>query len=317
MDDLVARAGSLDLSQRGPDCLPFNPTGAKAWIRDEIDKVPRYLFRVFSEKSDGSSKADWIKSVDATSGRRDGRVDIFDCSDARVAVMLLEHLQWWPKTGGRDNFTSWTSSLLFAIYYAFFRSRSTRDGSSLTDISLCIVDTTLFPRGVWLRDMDLLTAYTGHGDNERWKLDRLRRLRTGEYPRERRFSRDFYFGEYLSQGALDIGGRSFVVPVQCLLDHGLEHLGPRYEAFASSPGTPGQGEPKWAEDVMKYREVFYPTNAKPRETTNAALSAAFEIANLYEPRWRVPVAASLLGLFPRRHDDSKILQFFHGKFPGW
>jgi hypothetical protein len=74
--------------------------------------------------------------------------------------------------GPEDNLVSWTSSLLFAIAYIFHLHANSRDGSTF-NISLCIVDTTGFPKRVFLRDMDLIRAYCSF-DEDLQNFERLR-----------------------------------------------------------------------------------------------------------------------------------------------
>lgn len=68
--------------------------------------------------------------------------------------MLYIHLRWWGTLSDPDNLVSWTSSLLFALQYVFYRHYSSKDGSSLDTIDLCVVDTLLFLRAcsfeIWI-----------------------------------------------------------------------------------------------------------------------------------------------------------------------
>src|ERR1700722_578744 len=131
--------------------------------------------------------------------------------------MLNKHLQWW----GKDNLVSWTSSLLFALQYIFYRHTDSRDGSSLDKIYLCIVDTVSFPKGIFLRGMDLINAYCLFDAN----LLGLKGLRTRKH---RDFTGSFYFGEYLSQGALRIEGKCRIVSAQEIMDQRLSSLQPEF-----------------------------------------------------------------------------------------
>ena len=104
-----------------------------------------------------------------------GRVDILAKDDnQQVAGTLNRHLRWWGKPTDPDNLVSWTSSLLFAFQYIFYRHNHSRDRSSLDRIDLCIVDTATFPEGVFLPDMDLIYAYRSFDENLR-DLEDLRR----------------------------------------------------------------------------------------------------------------------------------------------
>ncbi|KAF5561566.1 hypothetical protein FNAPI_3590 [Fusarium napiforme] len=113
---------------------------------------------VFTPKSQGITNEFWTKSMDARYEVADNRVDIFARANRqRTAEMLYRHLRWLG--GPDDNLVSWTSSLLFALVYIFHLYANTRDGSNFDNIHLCVVDTSIFPEPVFLRDMDLIQAY--------------------------------------------------------------------------------------------------------------------------------------------------------------
>ena len=111
-ENLADTFRSLRLSDL--ECLLFCPTGEKAWLREKFNDIPRYLFRVFTPKSCGTTDASWTKSMDARHGREDSTKDILARRDNRqVARMLNRHLRWLE--GPDDNLVSWTSSLLFLL----------------------------------------------------------------------------------------------------------------------------------------------------------------------------------------------------------
>jgi hypothetical protein len=152
--------------------LLFNPAGEKAWLRQTLDNIPRYLFRVATPKSDGSSDEFWVKSRDACADKRQTR-DVFDQDDGHVSSMLWRHLDWKGKLYDRDNFMSWTSSLLFALQYMSYRYNNKLDSSRLVDVRLYVIDTTKFASGTFLRDIDLIEAYKSF-DNRLKSLGQLR-----------------------------------------------------------------------------------------------------------------------------------------------
>jgi hypothetical protein len=67
LGDLADELQTLSLSE--PEYLLFNPTGDKSWLRERFDDIPRYLFRVFTPKSDGTMDRFWVKSQDAKYSR--------------------------------------------------------------------------------------------------------------------------------------------------------------------------------------------------------------------------------------------------------
>ncbi|KAK1564210.1 uncharacterized protein LY79DRAFT_684048, partial [Colletotrichum navitas] len=74
-----------------------------------------------------------------------------------VVAIVNAHLRWY--TSSSDNLVSWMSSLLFALVYIFYLRASARDRLAFENISVCIVDTTCFPPGGFLQDLDLIWAY--------------------------------------------------------------------------------------------------------------------------------------------------------------
>ncbi|KAL7794085.1 hypothetical protein V8C43DRAFT_281074 [Trichoderma afarasin] len=67
--------------------LPFNS-------HDE-DETPRYLFRVFTPYSQGTTDTHWVKSMAASDGLSCSKEDIFSMKNKQLAAgMLYRHLQW-------------------------------------------------------------------------------------------------------------------------------------------------------------------------------------------------------------------------------
>ena len=298
VDDLSEKMRSVRLD---PEWLLFDPTGPKAWVRDKFDDIPRYLFRVYTPKSRGITDAIWTKSMDARLGSLiPSDRDIFARdNDRQVAGMLHRHLNWWM--GQEDNLVSWTSSLLFAIMYIFYLHASSRDGSAFGSIFLCVVDTTDLPRGVFLRDMDLIEAYLPFDGS----LKNFRNLRLRKHKSR---SGSYYFGEYFSQGALKIEGKCQVVPAKAMIDRGLYDLQPEFRDFAEWEKQ--LYPPPWAEPVLRLREEFYQEGVERQSMSTKELDAVMHIAELFSPRWRLPVAANLIALRPRQRRDVGLLSRF-------
>lgn len=148
---------ALTLSE--PDHLLFNPPNNKSSLKEAFDNIPRYLFRVTTPKSDGTTNRTWVKSKNAKRGELNSSTDVFARDSTSVAEMLYRHLRWC-KGDNDDNFVSWTSSLLFALQYIFYRR--TLNSLDIQDIYLCIIDTLAFPRATFLKDMDLIDTYSAH-----------------------------------------------------------------------------------------------------------------------------------------------------------
>jgi len=294
--DLIDDVQALSLSE--PEYLLFNPTGDKAGLRAKFDDVPRYLFRISTPKSDGTTDKFWVKSKDARHGRMNSREDVLELDDnQQVAGMLNRHLRWKGETNDPDNFVSWTSSLLFALQYVFYRHTHRTDRSSLASIYLYIIDTAGFRKGTFVRDMDLIRAYRSFDK----RLQDLEILRTTKH---RDFAGSFYFGEYLSQGALKIEGKCQFISAQAIIDQGLFYLQPE---FSKSIVTK---EPSWSNEVIRLREAFSRKAAELQPITDDELEVAINIVYRFDPGWRLPIAANLIALLPRRSEDGAILQAF-------
>ncbi|OIW29173.1 hypothetical protein CONLIGDRAFT_633336 [Coniochaeta ligniaria NRRL 30616] len=147
------------------ESLPFRPPedlqGGK-----KFDEIPRYLFRVFTPRSQGTTTSSWVKSREARHNTACSKVDIFAQADRQeIAQMINRHLRWIEGDG--HNLVSWTSFLLFALVYIFHLRANTRDRSKFEQINLCIIGTSTFPEDVFLRDLDLIRRYRSHDESLR------------------------------------------------------------------------------------------------------------------------------------------------------
>lgn len=297
LDTLNNQLQTLDLVD--PECLPFHATGDIERRHETFDDPPRYLFRIFTPKSQGLTDSSWVKSMDARYEATNSRVDIFARADRqRTAEMINRHLRWWK--GPDDNLVSWTSSLLFALTYIFHLHANTTHGSDFDNINLCIIDTLRFPAAVFLRDMDLIRAFR-LADNDLRNFEGLRSKRS------RRFSGSYYFGEYLSQGALKIEGKCQIVSGQDIISQGLYDILPEFEVFAG--WEPGRNPP-WADPVIELRERFYRNKTERQGISSEGLQAALNISQLFDSNWRLPIAASFIALAAPHVADEKILLAF-------
>ncbi|KAJ9485962.1 hypothetical protein VN97_g7382 [Penicillium thymicola] len=279
-----------------PEQLLFNPQEGSGLGPTALDEIPRYLFRVASPHSDGTTNGMWVRSKSAYQNRNFFTEDIFFGlhADKRttIARTLNLHLRWWPQGDVTDNFISWTSSLLFAIQYIYYRHLSPEDGSSLEDIKLYAIDTTGFPKGTFLRDLDLIDAFCEYDDHPREKdLENLRSLRTNT---------EYYFGVYLSQGSLKIQGNCEIIPATSLFEGDrLRRLQPRFRVFNGFPSR--NGKPIWPIEVIRLRNgIWQATDVQvlSPEDMEGRLEAVKEIVQDLEPSWRFPLAiyfTSLIG----------------------
>ncbi|KAF3768710.1 hypothetical protein M406DRAFT_249345 [Cryphonectria parasitica EP155] len=269
----------------------FNPPQSKDHVRDRFRNIPRYLLRVVSPRSVGANDTTWIRSDSAEQQAAHSTVDLFAMRDDEAAAMINAHLRW---EGGYDNLVSWTSSQLFAIQYMLWLH--TARGCSTSAIKLFVLDTSALPAGVFLRDIDLLEAYHEHSP----RLDDLYILRRR---RHKNYQGYFYFGEYLSQGCLNIEGRVQVVSLAALLENGLSTLRPEFADMSESRRG-------LANQVIAMREAFlYP----PRLITENEARAVIRLSELFEPSWRLPMAAYFLALWPRTLQDGDMINMFSNR----
>ncbi|KAL3443268.1 hypothetical protein BJX65DRAFT_311949 [Aspergillus insuetus] len=268
-----------------PDQLLFNPSGNSRLPPGALNNIPRYLFRVVSPLSDGHTDSTWVRSKAACQNLLSSQEDIFDNLDPHnrqaVAHALNLHLRWWSEDGVEDNFVSWTSSLLFALQYIYYRHHHERDGSGLEDTKLYVVDTKSFPPGTFLRDLDLIEAFFDHND---WDKNGLKKLRT------LRKNSDYYFGEYLTQGSLRIADKHQVVSAASLFqDDLMKRLQPHLPNIQDAAG----GEPRLANAVRDLRPLIWPVGTLDplsAEEMRQRLLAVGELTNLFDEGWRFPLA---------------------------
>ncbi|CEL01151.1 hypothetical protein ASPCAL00742 [Aspergillus calidoustus] len=258
---------------------PFQRNQLKYFSRKTI---PTYLFRLVAPRTAGRTSMSTVTSKATMDPECSNHPDdIFRHSQIDGAALVYAHLYW--RCDERCNFMSWTSSLLFALHYGLYRHKTDRDGPDLSEIFLYILDTSDFPDGTFVKDLDILEAFKGESQDVR-KLLGMRRGDNGQ-PR-------FYFGEYLTQGRLEIEGRCARVSLQQLIDLGLFELHPGLE-----------NQKGWALLVRRVLELR--TNfANLPATTCSEVRKAITIAQCcVGDRWAVPFSAMLLALRPRSRDD--------------
>lgn len=172
-----------------------------------------------------------------------------------AAARLNEHLTWKKeKFSGQDennNLVSWTSSFLYVVQYAIYKSQ--QGGAS--EVYICVVDTTKFPRGQFAHDKWLFDRLDRETDAPR-PLKNIVRLRSGN---------EYNNGEYLSQGTVLLADRSCTFTLKDLKTSGLYSL---YDELGDDKHA-GQ----WAKPVKDLRNRW----SVPRSITAAEISAASQI----------------------------------------
>lgn len=205
--------------------------------------IPRYLFRLHSPSTAGFTSRDLVQSPASLRDSRKSSIssqDIFRLPwPVDAAEQLSRHLQWDPSHEETCNLMSWTSSLLVALYYSRYKHFISREKAPWQELHLLIVDTRHLPSAAFVKDLEIMDALF---DKENSPLCQLRNIR-------QRKNNRFYFGEYLSQGSLELRGQGTQVCIYDLMQHGLTKLFP--ELSIHEPDF------QWALAVKKHRKEFF------------------------------------------------------------
>ncbi|KAL4779832.1 hypothetical protein BJX76DRAFT_65965 [Aspergillus varians] len=266
--------------------LPFDPSSAQRHNTPLLNEnfTPRYLYRLVAPQAGGSAAAARMSTAIPMNN-----TDIYHLPTQKGAAQLLNHLLWQQGHQNGCNLMSWTSSLLFALQFALYRH--SKDGDDLRQIQLIILDTSCFPPGTFIQDMEIMRSF----QDADHRIRKFVEFRESEY----------YFGEYLTQGRLAIQGKCVCTSVQRLIDLGLFELQP---ALADREQWQW-----WPKRVLEFREEFLAAKYMP--TTDEDVETAVDIAvQCFGGRWMVPVAIMLLALQPRRRNDKVIIQRFKAQF---
>ena len=290
MDILTEAMGNTRLGD-GPEALEqllFRPQADSGIVETVLDNIPRYLFRVASPRSDGNMNEIWVRSESAHWNKSSSTEDIFSNLDskkrAKIARTLDLHLRWWPKGTYEDNFVSWTSSLLFTIQHIYYRHLSPRDGSCLAEIKLYVIDTIQFPRGTFIRDLDLIDAFCESDES----LNDFRSLRNRP---------GYYFGEYLSQGSLKIENKCQMIPAEIIFKQNrLRCIQPEFaELHRDARGE----KTAWVKEVNRLRDTIWPDTNLPIYSAaemRSRLESVEEVIQNVASGWRFPIAIYFVAL---------------------
>lgn len=286
-------AGIFQNTTLNEGALPFSPRQHTRWSDLELQPVPRFLFRVYTPKSDGITNEHQASSRDAAAGKQTSNKDVFSTSKLETtATQIADHL-WWRRWPRDDNLVSWSSSMLFLIPYIFYRHRDSCDGSPLDNIRLLVVDTEEFPAQTFIRDSDLIAAFKKSDSREDKSLRSVA---------DQRSDTNCYFGEYLSQGSLRISGKCSTVSAQIMIDKGLLDLHSVFgEVYKGMYGN------KWVVPVLAARQTI---ESAPRSSpaTLQQLNAAFNVALTFGEGWSLPIAVQLLAILPYGLDPSQVYE---------
>ncbi|KAK4497643.1 hypothetical protein PRZ48_010296 [Zasmidium cellare] len=223
---------------------------------------PRYLFRVSDSRSSGTSNGSFVASIASVSTPDESRLDLLSLDEEEARKRLYGHLTKSTVVGDiDDNLMSWTSSLLFAIQYAIYRSHQL--GCHPNDVEIIAVDTSKFHKGQFGRDLELLHRCKAREDG-RPELKRFMDMR---------LRIDYDNGEYLSQGTVDIEGRCCMTTLEELLNAGLYRLYPEFQDL--------EGATQWTNRVKNLRTLWAQqgaTDGLESDLVRSEITQAFCIA---------------------------------------
>ena len=302
-----------------PHSLTFKPTAEQRAQMPlfPANRVPRYLFRVYDRYSVGETTEDVTKPGGAAPDRNTTPVlwadkearwkstrnrDMFSQRREVAAELLWRHLRWTRDHEHRCSLVSWSSSLLVVLQYALFRHKGRKEPprADLADINLLVLDTRDFPPGTFAIDMELMASFEGIY----WRLDKFIEMRRGKVYR---------FGEWLSQGVLDLRGRCVQTNMQRLLhDCGAFELVPTMRNKVSWN--------KWANAIVEHRRCHFESSlsSSSSNATHADVRLAIGTAQAcFGGRWTAPMAVALLSLVHRGGEHREdILSGFAAMFSG-
>lgn len=200
--------------------------------------LPRYLFRVCDVNSSGINTSRVVASPQSEYGNpEDSATDVLSLSGGQARRLLYNHLAKRSEFQTRksiDNFMSWSSSLMFVIQYAMWRSETLHTPAS--DLQICMVDTRDFPRGQFARDMWLIRHYRPSVLTEPQQ----------EFFDFRLENPDHDNGEFLSQGMVNLRNKACFFSLQDLMSAGIDTLYPMFK------GGPYYGV-QWTDRMLDLR----------------------------------------------------------------
>jgi hypothetical protein len=278
--------------------LLFQPDPSKYELLDSLHNIPRYLFRLHGPYTAGTTTLNEVTSPLWTReypSQQRSKEDLFQKSTGEASRLLDAHLRWKAPHEMTCNLMSWTSSLLFALQYGLYKSRPRNGypGCDFETLFLLVVDTQDFPAGAFVRDRELLNAFVT--DEER-----LGKIGLGKVLEWRtRIPQPLYFGEYLSQGSLDVRGRCVQTSLKALIENGLFDLVPALR----DPS----GWNYWANRVVELRIPFEAKRPSPATLETDVQKALLLAERSFGPAWTLPMALMLLSLSPRPLGDPIIV----------
>lgn len=194
-----------------PSKWRFQPQGdLHDILKTKFDQIPPFLFRTYFLGPHSRSSHNFVRSAAIWNGRNDQ--DLFGRDREMAKCMLEKHLL--RRASAENNLISWTDSVVVAIDQAICKLRS--DSRVVgANIRICVLDTRRVDRGIFLPATALMDAFL--------------------VPNEGYFRRQNYDSEYVSQGELDIRGKSSATTLHDLLERGLYKAFPPFNIHETTP----------------------------------------------------------------------------------
>jgi hypothetical protein len=268
----------------------------------QFDKTPTYLFRLYTTGSSaGSTSTNHVASPAHLKKRNDDgcRVDLLQLPPEVVVKRLTDHISWKGEHTSGCNLMSWSSSLLCLLQYGLYCHKNDPKTPPLSNIHLIMIDTREFPKRTFLRDLDAIRHYY-RSDSDMAEMKDLKMLKEWR-------EQDYYMGEYLTQGLLNIEDKCCQVSMQQLINTGLFYLCPPLKSSEWNDWA------RWGKTVFRIRTSFY----EPRPLEETQVEKAVSIAqHCKRETFIFPFAVMLLALQNRDAGDELLYREFRRKFTG-
>lgn len=247
-----------------PDERPDN----NVTVSESRKLIPPYLFRTWSTSSRGVNAATRIVPEATLAGQ--GHESINSIPLIKAKEMLSNHFQW--ATGIKTEFSSWTSSLLFALQHAMRKADYKRE----LDVCICVLDTRK------LSDVSIYPATS--------------LLRVYEIENKGKLKHEYYLGEYLVHGSIEDSSCFEVVSLQHLKQCGL------FRHFSELDEE--HGKRFLYRRVLELRSTYF---LQPTPVTSSEILSLTKLGALFGEKFALPITVAFLSLRLRSLKDEYVL----------
>ncbi|KAF5236167.1 hypothetical protein FAUST_6703 [Fusarium austroamericanum] len=200
----------------GPTLFVAPPELDPSKEESAADNLPKYLFRTWGSNSRGMDIHDMMSGMDNDYGEK----DLLSLQKHEASHRLYAHLIRPDDGYSHENLVSWNSSLLFSIQFANYLCR--RSAMDPSTVYISVVDTAKYPKGQFV--------------SNKWLIERFQDVdlteREEEFLSRQSSNPAYYHSKYLSQGELDITGRSWTMSLAELQQAELGTLYPDIDAIS-------------------------------------------------------------------------------------